>query len=140
MHARQHVRDAFVQLLEGAEAAVAPDDTDMTSIDRVRDGLAALSNTDTGLLSDSEWAQVVQFVGADVPERFLVDSKKLFEGICMAVLSEEDVPAEVLLGEVALTNQEALDLVCEDLVKMIQEEARQEDGETAGCMTLTLCC
>ncbi|KAG5183282.1 hypothetical protein JKP88DRAFT_241452 [Tribonema minus] len=121
-------RDAFGQLLEEAEQSIKADDAGMATIDSVRNGLATLSSTDKALLSASEWAQTVQFVGADDPERYLVDCKRLFEGVCMAILSEEDTSAEEVAEEVVLANMEALDLVCEDLVKMIQEEALQPDG------------
>eukprot|EP00611_Tribonema_gayanum_P013061 TRINITY_DN2382_c0_g1_i1.p1 TRINITY_DN2382_c0_g1~~TRINITY_DN2382_c0_g1_i1.p1 ORF type:complete len:1787 (+),score=415.93 TRINITY_DN2382_c0_g1_i1:3-5363(+) len=121
-------RDAFGQLLEEAEQSIKADDAGMATIDSVRNGLATLSSTDKALLTASEWAQTVQFVGADDPERYLVDCKRLFEGVCMAILSEEDTSAEEVAEEVALANMEALDLVCEDLVRMIQEEALQPDG------------
>jgi hypothetical protein len=142
----QH-RDAFAKMLTDSETAVAPDDHGMTTIQRIRDGLATLFNYDKALLLDTEWVQLVQFVGADAPEQFQTDVKRLFEGLCTAIMNEESVSvnggdsdsltyddigaaAATAAGGVS-TNAEALNLVCEDLVKMIQEEAKQPDGMCA---------
>jgi hypothetical protein len=119
----------------------------MTNIQRIRDGLAALFKYDKALLLDTEWVQLIQFIGADAPEQYQTDVKRLFEGLCTAIMNEESVSvsggdsASVTYDEIGVsagnsgggsskvsTNAEALNLVCEDLVKMIQEEARQPDG------------
>jgi hypothetical protein len=119
----------------------------MTTIQRIQDGLATLFNYDKALLLDTEWVQLVQFIGADAPEQFQTDVKRLFEGLCTAIMNEESISVNggdsdsltyADIGGAAggsgggsskvSTNAEALNLVCEDLVKMIQEEARQPDG------------
>jgi hypothetical protein len=149
-----HFRDAFAKLLTDSETAVAPDDHGMTTIQRIRDGLATLFKYDKALLLDTEWVQLIQFIGADAPEQFQTDVKRLFEGLCTAIMNEESVSVSggysdsLTYDDIGVatgsggssskvsTNAEALNLVCEDLVKMIQEEARQPDGMYIDSLTM----
>ena len=126
-------RADFAQLLAETERAFAADGEHSTTIQKLRDGLTNLNKLDKGLLADAEWVQLVQFVSADDPEKFAVHAKKVIEGLCTAILDEASGKqgAGLNAADVAQssTNAESLDLVCEELVKMIQEEARQPDGE-----------
>ncbi|CAM9255060.1 unnamed protein product [Chrysoparadoxa australica] len=122
------LQEAYIKALDEVVRAAKPDDQGFTSITNIQSGVAALGKFDKEMISLFEWALMVQFVGADEPELYLVDASRFFEGVCAAVLEEEEGRGAVTMEDLASTNKEALDLVCEDLVKMIADEARSEDG------------
>jgi Ca2+-binding EF-hand superfamily protein len=123
-----HLKDRYNRLLNDAAAAACPDDEGLTTVESLKEGLSAHARYEKELILDVEWAQLSQYVGADEPEHFLLDPSRLLEGICMAVMREDGIFASVTLEDVATTDEEALNLVCEDLVKMIQDEAKLPDG------------
>ncbi|CAM9546042.1 unnamed protein product, partial [Phaeothamnion confervicola] len=134
------LRDAYARLLDECVRALRPDDQGWTTVEHVRDGVAALAHRDAAdFISAAEWAALAQLVGADEPEHYVVDARRLLEGICAAALSEAAASGGFAAGYpdagcstdgdgATSTDRDTLDLVCDDLVAMIQEEARQEDG------------
>ncbi|CAM9405848.1 unnamed protein product, partial [Choristocarpus tenellus] len=132
------LRETFSKNLEAAVKAVNPDDQDMTTIEHIADGLAALGEFDRSLILDSEWALLAQLVGADEAEHNVIDAHGFLEGLCAECLEEHETQG-VTLEDISATEEEALNLVCEDLVKMINEEARTlpENGKGVTARSLS---
>ncbi|CAM9186272.1 unnamed protein product, partial [Ectocarpus fasciculatus] len=125
------LREDFTKQLEALVKAIRPDDQDFTTIEHIRDGLAGHkgSKLDRDGIHETEWAHLAQLVGAEEPEHNVVDAHAFLEGLCGECLEEHESTKAVTLEDIAHTEEEALNLVCEDLVKMIHEEARVDVGE-----------
>eukprot|EP00904_Undaria_pinnatifida_P002651 jgi/Undpi1/12387/HiC_scaffold_5.g02059.m1 len=122
------LRAEFTKKLEAFVKAIRPDDQDFTTIEHIRDGLSshAGSKLDRDGIHETEWAHLAQLVGADQAEHNIVDAHAFLEGLCGECLEEHETTKAVTLEDIAQTEAEALNLVCEDLLKMIDEEARVE--------------
>eukprot|EP00903_Cladosiphon_okamuranus_P013950 g12974.t1 len=130
------LREDFTKQLEALVKAIRPDDQDFTTIEHIRDGLAGSghggSKLDRDGIHETEWAHLAQLVGADEAEHNVVDAHAFLEGLCGECLEEHESTKSVTLEDIAHTEEEALNLVCEDLVNMIHEEARVLDDEDPG--------
>ncbi|CAM9842968.1 unnamed protein product [Pylaiella littoralis] len=120
------LREEFTKQLEALVKAIRPDDQDFTTIEHIRDGLSGHggSKLDRDGIHETEWAHLAQLVGAEDAEHNVVDAHAFLEGLCGECLEEHESTKAVTLEDIAHTEEEALNLVCEDLVKMIHEEAR----------------
>ncbi len=124
--------EVYTDLKERAEIAMKCNDEGFTTVENLCNGLLCENGgkykSGTTAIRAVEWIILSQFVGADIPEKYLINGSHLLEGICMAVLDEDNGLGGTNLEEMLDTNEEALNLVCEDLVKAIQDEARLPDG------------
>ncbi|CAM9910415.1 unnamed protein product, partial [Ascophyllum nodosum] len=128
------LREEFTKKMAAFVKMIRPDDQGFTTIENIRDGLAPAGNKkpDTGSIHETEWAHLAQLVGADEAEHNVVDAYAFLKGICAECLEEHETNQTVTLEDVAHTEEEALNLVCEDLVKMIEEEAKIDPKDESG--------
>ncbi len=122
--------NVYTDLKEHAEIAMKCNDEGFTTVGNLCNGLCENDKHKSGknAILNVEWVILSQFVGADIAEKYLIDGSHLLKGICMAVLDEDNGLGGTNLEEMLDTNEEALNLVCEDLIKTIQDEARLPDG------------